>query len=191
MGEKNIDDWYTSSAKFFRAMGFFTQYENLSDEDLSNQVKSIMVRDWDSPFPPRAGEDAQAADMFLLMADRARVWYGDLERIYRGANAYAGILQEWSAISHGAFMPEAIVETWEGDAGPVALEFTLGGKRHRFLHKGGDMIDMAILALINRLIAPSGCAFEACDNLGMPSFILVLTWPEKVRLIAERKWRFV
>jgi hypothetical protein len=191
MGGKDVDGWYLSSVKFFRAMGFFVRYENLSDEDLSCLIKSIVVQDWDMPFPALAMEDAQAADMFFLTADRARVWYGDLERIYRGANAYAGTLQEWSVISRGTFAPEAITETWEGDAGPVVVEFTAGGKRYRFVHKGGDMIDMAIVSLINRIIAPSGSAFAVCDNLGMPSFILVLTQPEKARLIAERKWHFV
>jgi hypothetical protein len=172
-------------------MGFFAQYGNLSEAELARQVKSAVARDWDTPFPERAMEDVQAADMFLLMADRNRAWYGDLERVYRGANAYVEVLREWSAISRGAFMPEAITETWKGDAGPVDVEFTLQGKRHRFMHTGGDMIDTRILALINRLIVPSGYAFEACDNLGMPSFILVLTKPEKARLTAERKWRFV
>lgn len=191
MDEKDVDGWYFNSVKFFRAMGFFMQYENLSDEDLSRLVKSLVVQEWDSPFPPRAMKDAQAADMFLLTTDRTRVWQGDIERIYRGANAYVETLKEWSAISRGTFTPEAITETWEGDAGPVILEFTAGGKRYRFTHSGGDMIDMAILTLINRIISPSGSAFAACDNLGMPGFILVLTQPEKARLITERKWRFV
>lgn len=191
MDEKEIDSWYIGSVRFFRAMGFFAQYGELSDADLARQVKSAVAREWDSPFPEEAVEDVQAADMFLLMTDRARVWFGDLECVYRDENAYVETLQEWSAISRGIFMPEAITETWTGEAGPVTIEFTLGGKGHRFVHNSGDMIDTGILMLINRLIAPSGYAFEACDNLGMPSFVLALTKPEKARLVAERKWRFV
>lgn len=191
MDEQDIDSWYISSARVFRAMGFFERYVNLPDADLARLLKSAVTQEWDSPFPDQAIVDRQAADMFLLMADRSRVWFGDLERVYRGADAYVGLLHEWSAISRGAFMPGGITETWKGDTGPVVVEFTIHGRKQRFIHGSGDFIDMSILGLINGLIAPSGYAFEACDNLGMPDFILVLSKAEKARLMTERNWRFV
>lgn len=191
ISEKEIDSWYASTVRYYRDMGFFSQQKDFPVDDLVRFVKSAVARDWDEPFPPKAVEDAQAADMFALMIDKDRVWYGDLERIYRGADAYVETLKEWSTISRGTFVPETMAETWKGDTGPVTIEFTFRGQRQRFTHSGGDFIDMSLLTLINRLIMRSGYAFEACDNLGMPGFLLVLTPSEKARLISERKWRFV
>jgi len=51
------------------------------------------------------------------------------------------------------------------------------------------MLDPAIVRTVNDAIMDSGVRFEACDNLGMPDFIVALTPGEKAKM-AERGWEF-
>ena len=135
----------------------------------------------------------QLADMLLLLGDRRRVWWRDLEGVFAGEEAYVATLNEWVAISRGAFAPEEVVERWHSADGPADIEFTLGGRRHRVAHPNlrDDFLNIAIVSEINRLIGHSGYHFAVCDNLGMPSWVVALRREEEKRLRHERGWTFV
>ncbi len=170
-------------------MGFFSKYSGMSDEELAFRLKDDVCRQWDEACPPGAEKDPQLADMYLLTTDEKRVWQGDLEFVYPGEDAYVHFLAWLAAISRGAFGPRDITERWKGERGPVEIEFSVDGKNYGFIHKGGDMLDPSIIRTINGAIKNSNIAFVACDNLGMPSFIVALTRDEKAEL-AARGWKF-
>jgi hypothetical protein len=189
MERKDVKIWYVDAARYFRAMGFFSKYSGLSDEELASRLMDDVSREWDGPCPPGTEKDPQKADVYLLTTDRGRVWHGDLEFVYPGENAYVQFLNGLAAISRGAFRPIYATEEWKGERGPVEVEFTAGGRKYKFVHRGGDMLDPAIVRTINDSIKDSGVRFEACDNLGMPNFIVALRPDEKARL-GERGWKF-
>jgi len=93
-----------------------------------------------------------------------------------------------AAVSRGAFRPIAVSENWKGER-KLDVEFSAGGRKYKFVHGGGDMLDPAIVRTVNDAIMDSGVRFEACDNLGMPDFIVALTPGEKAKM-AERGWEF-
>ena len=189
MQQNDLESWYIDSARYFRAMGFFSKYSGSSDEELALRLRDDVCRQWDEPFPAGSEKDPQLADMYLLSTDGERVWCADLESVYPGENAYVQFLDGLTAISRGAFTPRDIREQWKGERGPVEVSFTSGGKRYNFIHQGGDILDPSIIRTVNGAIKDSGIAFGVCDNLGMPSFVLALTRDERARL-ATRGWKF-
>ncbi len=184
-----MDRWYTKAVKFFRGMGFFAKHSELSDKELALRLKDEVTRQWDEPWPPGAEKNPQTADMCLLSTDEERVWHADLESVYPGENAYVRFLDGIAVVSRGAFKPQGITEQWKGERGPVEVRFTVDGTSYTFVHKGGDMLDPSLLNVVNGAIKQSGVAFAACDNFGMPSFILALKRDEMARL-AARGWEF-
>ncbi len=189
MLQKDVKFWYVDTARFFRAMGFFSKYSTLSDEDLARRLEADVCMQWDEPCPSGAEKDPQLADMYLLSTDAARIWCADLESVYPGESAYVRFLNGLAAISRGTFSPRDITEQWKGERGPVEVGFIVDGKRHIFIHKGGDMLDPSIVRTVNGAIKGTGISFADCDNFGMPGFILALTHDELGRL-AARGWKF-
>ncbi len=182
--------WLREALPYYRALGFFAGERHSSDTDLAATVRAYHGADWDDVV--LEAEDMATADQWLLMADTARVWFHDLEGVYRGENAYAVSLQEWATISRDAFTPAEIAETWESDRGPVNVSFSLHGRRHTFVHADGhdDFINLRIVRMINQLLTPAPYRLEAADNLGDCRFIVALTSEEKHRLRTERGWSF-
>lgn len=189
MEQSDIKRWYIVTARYFRAMGFFLKYSGLSDEELASRIMDDVCRQWDEPCPLGAEKDPQLADMYLLATDTGRTWQGDLEFVYPGESAYVQFLNRLAAISRGAFRPLDVVEKWSGERGPVSVEFAVDGRRYKFIHRGGDMLDVSIIRTVNGAIKDRGIRFEACDNMGMPSFIVGLTQEEREKL-AARGWKF-
>jgi hypothetical protein len=55
---------------------------------------------WDGPLPPEeVARDIQLAEMLLLLGDRRRVWWRDLEGVFAGEEAYVSTLTEWAGRS--------------------------------------------------------------------------------------------
>ena len=185
--------WLITSARYYQTLDFYTEYLDLPDEELPDAIREAVRWHWDGPLPPEeVARDIQLADMLLLLGDRRRVWWRDLEGVFAGEDAYVTTLTEWAAISRGAFAPEEIVERWHSEDGPADIEFVLGG-RHRVSHPNvrDDFLNIAIISEINRLIGDSGHHFAVCDNLGMPSWVVALTREEEGRLRHERGWSFL
>lgn len=182
--------WLREALPYYRALGFFAAEQHSSDTDLAATVRAYHGADWDDVI--LEAEDMATADQWLLMPDTSRVWFHDLEGVYRGENTYALFVQEWGAISRGAFTPAEIAETWESDRGPVNVSFSYQGRQHTFVHADGhdDFINLRIVRMINQLLTPTLYRLEPADNLGDCRFIVSLTPEEKHRLRSERRWSF-
>jgi hypothetical protein len=183
--------WLINSARYFQTLGFYTEYLDLPDDALPDEIREAIRWRWDGPFPPEGVvRDLQLADMVLLLGDRRRVWWRDLEGVFASEDAYVTTLTEWAAISRSAFAPEEIIERWHSEDGPADIEFVLGGRHHRVVHPNlrDDFLNIAIISEINRLIGDSGYRFAVCDNLGVPNWVVALTGEEEARLRRERGW---
>lgn len=188
MSQFNSQPWFLDAIRYFRSLGFFESH-SLSADELGEVIKSYWRGDWDEYL---AGvSDRPSADQLLLVADTQRVWWHDLEGVYRGANYYASALNEWAAISHGQFTPEHIRETWHGENGPAEITFMLNGNRQTFVHRSGDFLEHGILQLINQALANTSFHYEVATDYGDSNWITVLNQDEKKRLKAERGWHFL
>ncbi len=159
--------WLVVSARYFQTLGFYTEHLDLPNDPLLDAIREAVRWHWDGPLPPEeVARDMQLADMILLLGDRSRVWWRDLEGVFAGEDAYVTTLTEWATISRGAFAPEQIIERWHSEDGPADIEFMLGSQRYRATHPNlrDDFLNIAIISDINRLIGDSGYHFAVCDN---------------------------
>jgi hypothetical protein len=192
-----LDDprrWLLASARYFQGLGFYVEYLELPDDALLHAIREAVRWHWDGPLPPQeVARDPQLADMVLLLGDRRRVWWRDLEGVFAGEEFYVSSLAEWSAISRGAFSPTQITERWHSEDGPADIEFMLGGQRCVVTHpnRRDDFLNIAIISEINRLIGDTGYRFAVCDNLGMPNWVVALTREEEDSLRCDRGWSFL
>lgn len=189
MSQFDPHTWFLDVIQYFRAFGFFESHRQLSDHELGEMIKSHWYGDWEQFL---AGvSDRPSADQLLLVADTQRVWWHDLEGVYRGANFYPNVLNEWAVISRGQFIPEQTQETWQGEDGPVEVNFVLNGHRHTFVHQSGDFLDHGILGLINQALANIPFRYEVATDFGDSNWIAMLNQAEKKRLVTERGWHFL
>jgi hypothetical protein len=173
---------------YFRALGFFQGCG--SDADIHARVRAYYGPDWADTIG--AARNMATADQFLLVPDRTRVWFRDLEGVYCGEDAYAESLREWAQISRGVFNPPQIAEQWLSETGPVNVTFSYAGAAHLFVHADGldDFIDLRIVRLINRLLSATPYRLEACNDLVDCRFITVLDRDEQRQIERDRGWRF-
>jgi hypothetical protein len=130
-------------------------------------------------------------ELLAAAEDTARVWWRDLEAdVADGNGVYAATLEEWAAISDGAFAPSAVEEAWASDEGPVTIDFELDGTRLRLEPAyAEDWVDARIATPINELIAASGRRFEFVKAFDQTAFVMALTVAERDALEA-RGWCF-
>ncbi len=187
--KQTLEEWGTKSVRFYRTLGFFNQYNALSDEDLSDQLLSLHGLEWGENIDPKD----ELADLQFLKWDEERVWWQDTEADVCGENkVYVQTLLEWGHISRGAFKPTNIEETWQSEEGPIAVAFSLDNTQHSIRPSyQDDYIDLSVVPQINNLIADSNLRFEIHTIFDQTAFIVMLT-PEEKRLIErERKLNFV
>jgi hypothetical protein len=188
MNQFDLETWFPDAIRYFRAFGFFENYHT-ADDEVAKAIKSYWQGDWDDFLS--GARDPASADQLLLVADTQRVWWQDLEGVYRGANYYASALSGWAVISRGQFHPEHIQETWLAENSPVQVTFVLNGSQHVILHRSGDFLDRGILKLINQTLINTPFRCEVAVDYGDSNWITILNREEKRRLIAERGWHFL
>lgn len=206
--------WLIDSIRYFRELGFFAPFRELSDERLADQL--CAASGWELPEEdaalPTDEEESDdpdeelvrwlnrprpdVKDLALLSLDASRLWWEDGERdIAPGYEEYTRVIAAWGRISRGAFRPTDIREVWDKpDQWPdckVEVAFSLNGLP-RVLRPwdGYGWLDFGLLNDINALIAPCGCQFEMWDTGDQTTCLVVLTAEEKQRLITEREWQF-
>lgn len=182
------DTWLLQSVQYFRSLGFFAEHAALSDSQLAEHLTQAAMERHGVIDPAN-----QLADLMLLSLDEQRVWWDDTEADVCAENqVYVDTLTRWSKISRSAFMPENIRETWDGEHGPVHVEFEHNGKKialhPRFQH---DYIDLNILQSINKVVADTGIQFRVHAIFDQTAFIVALTQDEKRKLEKDRGWKFV
>lgn len=188
MDQFDSPHWFLDMARYFRTFGFFESVPP-TEEGITESIKSYWGNDW-RDYLARVSDRA-AADQWLLVADTKRVWWHDLEGVYPGANYYAEVLEEWSAISRGQFFPEQVQEVWHSNHGPAEVTFILGGNSHTFIHQSGDYMEHGILQLINQNLLNRTFGFEVATDYGDSNWITMLSPDEKQRLQIERGWHFL
>jgi hypothetical protein len=178
-----------------RAIGLFADRAKASDDALVAQIDAAFQARWGVPDPSSGltplPPDDPFLDLFVAEQDASRVWWNDLEAdVADGNEVYVDTLTGWGAISDGAFSPDAIEETWDGDGGPVTVTFNREGVtqtlRPAYLE---DWIDPGILVPINALIADSGRRFELYKAFDQTAFVMAITDVERQALEA-RGWCF-
>jgi hypothetical protein len=180
--------WFIDAIRYFRRFGFFESYSD-SDAELGETIQSYWRGDWNELLA--SVSDPPSADQLLLVADTKRVWWHDLEGVYRGANFYPEVLNEWAVISREQFVPEQTRETWQGENGPVEVTFVWNGRGHTFVHRSGDFMDHGILKLINEALTDTSFRYEVATDFADSNWIVMLKQDEKVRLKMERGWHFL
>jgi hypothetical protein len=188
MDQFDSPHWFLDAARYFRRLGFFESLL-LTDEGIAEAIESYWGNDWRDYLSGVA--DGPAADQWFLVADTKRVWWHDLEGVYRGANYYPEVLQEWSAISREQFLPEQVQERWHSENGPVEITFGSNGKTYSFVHQSGDYLDHGILRVINQALPDKAFRFEVAIDYGDSNWISMLKPNEKHLLQTERGWQFL
>jgi hypothetical protein len=103
----------------------------------------------------------QLAEMLLLLGDRRRVWWRDLEGVFAGEERPTSPSSQSGRRSRaGRLRPRR-----SSSAGTAKR-----GRRRCVAHPNlrDDFLNVAIISEINRPIGHSGYRFAVCDNLGMP-----------------------
>lgn len=170
-----------------RRIGLFANRTG-TDTELAAEIEQRNITDFgDMPSP-----DDPITELVVALADDSRVWWGDLEADVHQENlVYEQFLEEWAAISAGAFEPSTIEESWEGPEGPLTVSLTLDGQSIE-LHPVylEDWVDPRILSPINEAIAGSGRQFEPYRAFDQSLYLVALTPDEKRALERDRGWCF-
>lgn len=183
------------AVRYYRSLGFFKQYAELSDQELFQQFDKQLKADWNEgtdPFSPNLDYGYEDfADLYLLAYDTERVWLEDTEAdVGPGNEVYIETLKQWAEISGGVFNPANIKETWSGTEGTAKIEYTLNRTkwtlRPEYLN---DFIDVTIIEGINESIKKSGKQFGVIV-IDQTVFVALLTAEEKQKIEAERGFKF-
>ncbi len=99
MRQLALDDphaWLLTSIRYFQTLAFYKEYLDVPDDALPDAVtEAVRWHSEDGPLPPEeVARDMQLADMLLLLRDRRRVWWRDLEGVFAGEDAYVATLTE-------------------------------------------------------------------------------------------------
>ncbi len=182
-----VQEWLDHFVRFYRAQNFFEKYAALSDAEFADLLMRWYAAAWAQPLDP----SEFVTELRLLSSDETRVWWRDLHaNVARGKNVYVTVLQAWSAIARGKFLPDEISETWDSEQGPIALAFLLDDEKVRVYPRPmGDEIDLGILPPINRLIEKTGVEFCAHEVFAETGYVIAVTEKEKIQL-ELRGWKW-
>jgi hypothetical protein len=93
-------------------------------------------------------------------------------------------------VSAGSFQPDQIEESWESEAGPVTVRFTLDGEDVELAPEYlEDWMDPRIITPINERIATTGRQFTLVQAFDQTAYLLALDDRERAALEA-RGWCF-
>lgn len=110
-----------------RRIGPFADRATISDEALAAEIEAAIDKAWGDQI----AADDPLLELFVAEQDATRVWWRDLEAdVAMDNDVYRSTLEEWAAMSVGAFSPTSVDEAWESDAGPVKIRFQMGGANH-------------------------------------------------------------
>jgi hypothetical protein len=181
------DESFAERAAALRDIGLFADKKGLSDQEHGEELDAALIEEWGEQIP----EDEPLFELFVAALDRSRVWWGDLEAdVGDGCDVYASVLEEWAAVSGGAFQPEQIEETWESETGPVTVRFALDEEEVELAPEYlEDWIDPRIISPINERLATTGRQFTVVRAFDQTAFLLVLDEGERAALEA-RGWCF-
>lgn len=134
----------------------------------------------------------QDIEVYLISWEKNRVWWGDLEcDVHPDGIVYELMLEGWSKISRGSFLPKNILEKWNKETGLIELSFNLNEEECQIeLQYTDDWMDVSLIDKINHLIHRSGYQFESLTIVDQGLCLVVLRIDEKQRLQQERQLNF-
>jgi hypothetical protein len=186
--------------KTLRELGFYADLEGKSDRDALEVVNQRCVKGYSSPLDLGWGDGL--AKNRMLHWDHQRYWAANLIDAVADPEAkpYTRALEQWAGISVGAFKPEDVEEAWDLE-GPgadgakkvreIGVSFTHRRRRHALVPSPGKgMLDLDVLAAINRLIEGSGRQFYTGYLSSQYAEVICLTQGELDGLGRKLKWTF-
>ncbi|WDL95509.1 HEAT repeat domain-containing protein [Alicyclobacillus sp. ALC3] len=181
-------DWRTRTAKFFRDLGFYSNWD-MSGYDLGREINRRHKDEWETALTKRD----EHADLLFLAWDTERVWWKDTEMdVGEGNDVYIDLVQELAHISRGTIAPFHIEEEWDGPEGPIQVRFTVGDEVQEFQPAyEGDYADMNLLGTLNEVMAHTEYRYYAYYPFDQTLFVVVLTEQERDRLAQERGWSLI
>jgi hypothetical protein len=234
----NTRDWFTEFSHFYRQLGFFQSYDNITTQEFVNSLINLdcnihpglkdIIDDVDYIDHTFEEEEEltfnasnslnQCLDLrFLGLLDHSRVWW--LWRDYEiplvsygfittpPLGTYKKIIQRWSDISRGTFLPQDIQEIPGKTKNNSWLDFILHGQSQSILAKYKNRLwrgetlavpNLDVLHQLNILIRETGHSFEYYERFlekdyvpfNATSYVVVLSAAQKQQIEQERGWSF-
>jgi hypothetical protein len=186
-------EWLVAALRTYRAAGFFADRSDLPDAALAELLQEEHEDEWAERLGPDPDMPA-LAEVRLLAYDRARTWWRDLEAdVAPGNDVYVRVLNEWAAISGGAFHLDRVTERWAAPAGPIAVDVETGGRRWELRPAmRDDWLDLDVVNGLNGLLAELGSPrrFVTLSPGDQTALVTALTPAERERIERERGIRF-
>jgi hypothetical protein len=181
-----------------RQAGFFKEYGNLSDKDLIDTLHEIRRKEYSKIFEYDYEPEKIKDDHRLAVQDTKKFLDIDLEADVCAQNkVYTSLLQDFAKASDGNFAPANIEETWEGEEGPIRLQFQSNGSIIAFEPEYmDDWIDCRVFDVINgEMEKTTDEKFFLCygpneEWFGQNAIYIRLTESEKHLLEEKLEWKF-
>jgi hypothetical protein len=193
----DAQEWLLDFLRFYRGLGFFEEYLQLSDEDLADEItrtKALQGLD--------LNQEISREDYLILNYDQKRVWevafdsfdsfnFHRAKDIGYGGQLHEEIVNSWANISRGLFSPTGVKATWQSAEEPIKVEFILADRPH-LLSLDPDLImpgDETYYAYIISTLAKLAKSLEpyiketdhyfTIWDLGCVAMVMLLTPQEK------------
>lgn len=185
---KDIKKQVAEVVNFFARLGFFSN-EQEEHTDLINSLVEKIYRDNLDP----TSEDFFLGDIDVLKWDESRVWWRDIEAdVCPGNNTYVSAFEKLSSISRNEFNIYNVVESWQGEKGPISVNFSFKDKRYEISPDYiNDWIDLNIVREVNSILENKFYQFEIVWTGEQSTFVTMLIGWEKELIIKERGWKFM
>lgn len=148
---RSSSDWIKEAVLYFRKLGFYQEYSNLSDDELVRKIKDACEYIGDEFF-----HNHQLVT--LLAEDKSRTWTDNGEDFIQD---YVKILNKWGEISYGNFVPKNITQTKDEAERITRINFEINEKKIEIqanIYKNG--IDMGVLEAINETLIDNQIQFD-------------------------------
>jgi hypothetical protein len=183
------DDWLIEAIRTYRAAGFFSEYEELSDEELAERLQDEHRARWGEVLSPTP-DHPPTAEILVMSKDPRRTWWEDTEAdVLPGNQAYERVLEQWAGISLGSFRPDRVAERWSSPSGPVTVEVLAGDERLELQPRvREEWLDMGILEPVNETLERLGALrrFATLDPGDQTAFVTSLSDDERQRIESDR-----
>lgn len=188
----------TDSISIIRRAGFFTQFQNLNNEELIDKLYELKKIKYSKMF----GDDyspERREDLYSIVSQDAQKFLDiDLEADVCADNkVYIEVLNYFANASNGKFTPTNISEVWESEEGPIKVVFDSNGQQITFEPEYiDDWIDGRIFGIIQTEIKKVSeenfhmCAGPNDDWFGQNLIYIRLTTDEKQVLKDKLSWNF-
>lgn len=169
--------------EFLRKIGFFS--------DVSAYEMESLVAHLDE-FVALSGMFLDTAPWLVAAYDQSRLWWKSVRtNVSPASQAYVKVLQEWSAISLGTLPLEQVTERWQGERGPLTVDFLCKGRPVTLSPKFvGAWIDISLINEVNKIVGPThGQFFEVVIPQELTAQVVLLP-PAHKTLLQQRGWKF-